>query len=61
MPALDLRKELLAIERWTDALLPWCGLVGIVAVFYGFLSQRVVDFRVAIGRASAHRDSRYTH
>lgn len=46
--------ELLAIERWTDALLPWVGLVGIVAVFYGFLSQRVVDFRVAIGRAALY-------
>jgi hypothetical protein len=46
--------ELLAIERWTDALAPWFGLVGIVAVFYGFLSQRVVDFRVAIGRAALY-------
>ena len=46
--------ELLTIERWTDALLPWCGLVGIVAVFYGFLSQRVIDFRVAIGRAALY-------
>jgi len=50
----DTSYELLAIERWTDALLPWCGLVGIIAVFYGFLSQRVVDFRVAIGRAALY-------
>ncbi len=50
----DSSYELLTIERWTDALLPWCGLVGIVAVFYGFLSQRVIDFRVAIGRAALY-------
>jgi hypothetical protein len=46
--------ELLALERWTDALLPWAGLVGIVAVFYGFLSERVIDFRIAIGRAALY-------
>lgn len=46
--------QLLAVSRWTDALLPWFGLIGIVAVFYGFLSQRVIDFRVAIGRAALY-------
>jgi len=45
---------LLAVDDWTDALLPWAGLCGIVAVLYGFLSERVIDFRVAIGRAALY-------
>jgi hypothetical protein len=50
----DSSAQILAVRAWTDALLPWGGLIGVVAVFYGFLSQRVVDFRVAIGRAALY-------
>lgn len=47
----DSSTALLAIGVWTDALAPWFGLLGVIFVLYGFLSQRVVDFRFAIGRA----------
>ena len=45
---------LLDVQDWTDALGPWLGFVGVVFVFYGFLSQRVVDFRFVIGRAAIY-------
>ncbi|HTU82841.1 MAG TPA: hypothetical protein VMF61_11965, partial [Candidatus Acidoferrales bacterium] len=47
-------QTLLAVEAWTDGLLPWVGLVGVVAVLYGFLSERVIDIRLAIGRAALY-------
>jgi hypothetical protein len=50
----DSSPVLLALEDWTDTLLPWFGLLGIVAVLYGFLSRRVVDIRVVIGRAAIY-------
>jgi hypothetical protein len=50
----DTSTMLLAIEDWTDALLPWAGLCGIVTVFYGLLSRRVIDIRIAIGRAALY-------
>ncbi len=45
---------LLYVQHWTDALAPWFGLVGSIFVVYGFLSQRIVDFRFAIGRAAIY-------
>ncbi len=50
----DSSPALLALEDWTDTLLPWFGLLGIIAVLYGFLSRRVVDIRVVIGRAAIY-------
>lgn len=47
----DSSTGLLALGIWTDALAPWFGLLGVIFVLYGFLSQRVIDFRFAIGRA----------
>lgn len=47
----DTSTVLAAIAIWTDALAPWFGLCGIVFVLYGFLSQRLLDFRFIIGRA----------
>jgi len=46
--------SLLALQNWTAALLPWFGLIGSIFVVYGFLSERVVDFRFAIGRAAVY-------
>ncbi|HVN68564.1 MAG TPA: GAF domain-containing protein [Candidatus Binatia bacterium] len=43
-----------AVQHWTDALGPWFGLVGSIFVVYGFLSERVIDFRFAIGRAAIY-------
>lgn len=45
---------LLYVQHWTDVLGPWFGLAGSIFVVYGFLSQRVVDFRFAIGRAALY-------
>ncbi len=45
---------LLVVQHWTDALAPWFGLMGSAFVVYGFLSERVVDFRFAIGRAAIY-------
>lgn len=45
---------LLYVQHWTDVLGPWFGLAGSVFVVYGFLSERVVDFRFAIGRAAVY-------
>ncbi|MBV8725866.1 MAG: hypothetical protein JO078_07445 [Candidatus Eremiobacteraeota bacterium] len=45
---------LLWLEHWTDALGPWFGLIGSVFVVYGFLSERVIDFRFVIGRAAVY-------
>ncbi len=45
---------LLHVLHWTDVLAPWFGLAGSVFVVYGFLSERVVDFRFAIGRAAIY-------
>jgi hypothetical protein len=42
---------LLNLQDWTAALLPWFGLAGCIFVVYGFLSERVIDFRFAVGRA----------
>jgi hypothetical protein len=45
---------LLDLQDWTAALLPWFGLAGSVFVVYGFLSERVLDFRFAAGRAAIY-------
>ncbi len=45
---------LLDLEHWTDALGPWFGLAGSAFVVYGFLSERVIDFRFVIGRAAIY-------
>jgi GAF domain len=45
---------LLDVQHWTDTLGPWFGLVGSIFVVYGFLSERVIDFRFAIGRAAVY-------
>jgi len=45
---------LLNLEHWTDTLGPWFGLVGASFVVYGFLSERVIDFRFVIGRAAIY-------
>ncbi len=45
---------LLNLEHWTDALGPWFGLAGSAFVVYGFLSERVIDFRFVIGRAAIY-------
>ncbi|MGA8575772.1 MAG: GAF domain-containing protein [Candidatus Cybelea sp.] len=45
---------LLDLLDWTVALLPWFGLAGSIFVVYGFLSERVIDFRFAIGRAAIY-------
>jgi hypothetical protein len=45
---------LLELQHWTDALGPWFGLVGSIFVVYGFLSERVIDFRFVIGRAAIY-------
>jgi hypothetical protein len=47
----DASVALLALEAWTDALQPWFAVIGSSFVLYGFLSQRVIDFRFVIGRA----------
>jgi hypothetical protein len=47
----DTSTALIDIGIWTDALAPWFGLLGVVFVFYAFVSERVVDFRFVIGRA----------
>ena len=45
---------LLDLQDWTGALLPWFNLIGSCCVLYGFLSERVIDFRFAIGRAAVY-------
>jgi hypothetical protein len=45
---------LLDVQDWTTSLGPWVGLIGIVFVFYAFISQRVVDIRFVIGRAAVY-------
>jgi hypothetical protein len=45
---------LLNLEHWTDVLGPWFGLAGCAFVVYGFLSERVIDFRFVIGRAAVY-------
>ncbi|HEY1883810.1 MAG TPA: GAF domain-containing protein [Candidatus Cybelea sp.] len=45
---------LLDVQDWTTALGPWVGLIGVVFVFYAFVSQRVVDIRFVIGRAAVY-------
>jgi hypothetical protein len=45
---------LLNVQHWTDALGPWFGLLGSIFVVYGFLSERVIDFRFVIGRAAIY-------
>jgi hypothetical protein len=45
---------LLGVQHWTDALGPWFGLAGSIFVVYGFLSERVIDFRFVIGRAAVY-------
>jgi hypothetical protein len=50
----DTSVALLNLQDWTAALLPWFGLAGSVFVVYGFLSERVLDFRFAIGRAAIY-------
>ncbi|MGA8661930.1 MAG: GAF domain-containing protein [Candidatus Cybelea sp.] len=44
----------LYVQSWTGALLPWFNLIGSIFVLYGLLSERVVDFRFAIGRAAVY-------
>ncbi len=50
----DTSIPLLDLQDWTVALLPWFGLAGSIFVVYGFLSERVLDFRFAIGRAAIY-------
>lgn len=50
----DVSVSLLNLQDWTAALLPWFGLAGSIFVVYGFLSERVLDFRFAIGRAAIY-------
>jgi hypothetical protein len=50
----DTSVTLLNLQDWTAALLPWFGLAGSVFVVYGFLSERVLDIRFAIGRAAIY-------
>jgi hypothetical protein len=50
----DSSELLLGVQHWTDALGPWFGLAGSIFVVYGFLSERVIDFRFAIGRAAIY-------
>jgi hypothetical protein len=45
---------LIEVQHWTDTLGPWFGLIGSIFVVYGFLSERVIDFRFAIGRAAIY-------
>ena len=45
---------ILDLQDWTIVLLPWFNLVGSIFVLYGFLSERVIDFRFAIGRAAVY-------
>lgn len=45
---------LVDLQHWTDSLGPWFGLLGSIFVVYGFLSERVIDFRFAIGRAAVY-------
>jgi hypothetical protein len=45
---------LLNVQHWTDTLGPWFGLIGSIFVVYGFLSERVIDFRFVIGRAAIY-------
>jgi hypothetical protein len=45
---------LIEVQHWTDALGPWFGLAGSIFVVYGFLSERVIDFRFVIGRAAIY-------
>ncbi len=45
---------LIHLQNWTAALLPWFNLTGSIFVLYGFLSERVIDFRFAIGRAALY-------
>ncbi|MFY9720238.1 MAG: GAF domain-containing protein, partial [Candidatus Cybelea sp.] len=45
---------ILDLQDWTIVLLPWFNLIGSIFVLYGFLSERVVDFRFAIGRAAVY-------
>lgn len=45
---------LLEVQHWTDALGPWFALAGSIFVVYGFLSERVIDFRFVIGRAAIY-------
>ncbi|HEV3089840.1 MAG TPA: GAF domain-containing protein [Candidatus Cybelea sp.] len=42
------------LQVWAAALLPWFNLTGSIFVLYGFLSERVIDFRFAIGRAAVY-------
>jgi hypothetical protein len=50
----DTSPLLLDVQHWTDTLGPWFGLFGSIFVVYGFLSERVIDFRFAIGRAAIY-------
>jgi hypothetical protein len=50
----DVSISLLNLQDWAGALMPWFGLAGSVFVVYGFLSERVLDFRFAIGRAAIY-------
>jgi GAF domain len=45
---------ILDLQDWTIVLLPWFNLIGSSFVLYAFLSERVVDFRFAIGRAAVY-------
>jgi hypothetical protein len=50
----DVSISLLNLQDWAGALMPWFGLAGSAFVVYGFLSERVLDFRFAIGRAAIY-------
>ena len=48
---LDALARRAALDRYAR---PWFGLIGSIFVVYGFLSERVIDFRFAIGRAAIY-------
>jgi hypothetical protein len=50
----DRSMALLLLTAWIDVLIPWVGLLGILAVCYGFLSRHIIDIRIAIGRAAIY-------
>ncbi|MBV8374852.1 MAG: hypothetical protein JO302_05020 [Candidatus Eremiobacteraeota bacterium] len=50
----DRSMALLYAAAWIDVLIPWVGLLGILAVCYGFLSRHIIDIRIAIGRAAIY-------
>jgi hypothetical protein len=50
----DRSMALLYATAWIAVLIPWVGLLGILAVCYAFLSRHIIDIRIAIGRAAIY-------